>query len=674
MSRQNIQNLQLNAIDKFFDEFALLMQPYYERYKICQVINKFPPATEDITVYIAAFAIKKIDYLKEVTKGYRGKSSLLPYQLYTLELRINELINRVRRALADGPSVLNEGFTSSADYEYRISVIAQNNSQPLISEFVDFEIRMQDLTGFLAALKKLSPTTKWQETLLKVKHNQITEQQFSLVEYSEFEKIEDPTIGDEKLEEFCEALSCNRYIKNLTIESENITDNALLDFPIYLTNIHELTIAANSLTDDSLKRIIEIRNIKTLGLKTHLMTDNLLLDLAKQAHIQSLTIESQEVTLSGITALFSNQQLSALTIINHHLTDDDAQLINNALKESKIKHLTLHANNITDQGLYYFATVDCLKSLTCISNKLTQNAIIPFKQNLYLSELILRGSIIRSTGKHGQQFFTESSALNHPNRIAFKRYLLAAEAPEFVNKIKSTNEIAQFVLGDEELNIKLNNLNYPPNEQTFEKSCTAYSIMLLLNKLGCIAEKDVNRKTELTIYTQIWQQPGEEANIGLVIDLLKKYNINCIIYEDTNKINTIFKEHSQFKLHYEGYTLIKSKTNVKLVDAFNMRWPEQSTLMVVVGSASGLHVIIVAHDYNKFYLVDPGNGIRTEGASLSEVVNQQKYSLYTGVVIEVRHCEPAPNLKEHLGFFAHPESADAKYEKPKIDKNQCIIQ
>jgi len=599
--------------------------------------NVEPPfaAYENITPYLGyclknacAEIIREINWLKEWSFNL--------YKLQEIIHKIGSILTVASQALIHGPNILRTQPTILEDYYYASSPEAQERARPTFDKITSFGARFKEIFQYIQKIVDYSQEQidDWKKLLLDIEFNQYKEKHLKLAYH----------LSQKDAGEFTEALKRNRYIQSISIYE--------MQFPVLWVEC-----------------IANCSHIKELKIFWSECSTDATSIITRHQHLESLELGNSHINGLDLILLAQLKSLISLTLKSNSLADADIQQAVIYLQRSSIKQLILECNRITKQGLSTLARLENISELTVESDEIDDDARKCFAENTTLTILNLYGSRMKCSGL---QYFAETSALNHPNRKYIKEYLLSRYDGVFVNEICKPTYF-NLVIHDEELIEKLNSMQADPNRQTFAQSCSARALMLLLNKMGYLADSDFTRKKELEIYAQIWIKPDDIADFSMIAKYLSANEVKHIVHIDKNRLSRwsdcLESEIQQYETKKLNLGVQESNFNI-----FSIPMTRNAYFMLFIiycnSMQHALHTVVFCHENNKYYFMDPAVGKNEEKENIEEILQILKNS-YIGVAIEfMSPANPILNAQRN-GFFTFKSRGESVQAE---GRNQCCIQ
>jgi hypothetical protein len=243
--------------------------------------------------------------------------------------------------------------------------------------------------------------------------------------------------------------------------------------------------------------------------------------------------------------------------------------------------------------------------------------------------------------------------------IKHKKFLKHLSDDAFLKLIVSSDVAAKYALSDQAIRERLNKYEERINSQTFDKSCTARSLLIFLLREKIISDSEFTRCNELEIYRQIWSKPGDIADPQKIVEFFTAKKANPTPDKKESKLElkempfevSGFESESHSKnwldqkdpLMQHAYTLFKAATKNKFLtlkagEKVNEKaFPINSSLLLAVVNNVGMHIVI-AHKTKegKLEIMDPGDGKKTSYESMTKFLEAETEFLGVGYQITAR--------------------------------------
>jgi hypothetical protein len=231
-------------------------------------------------------------------------------------------------------------------------------------------------------------------------------------------------------------------------------------------------------------------------------------------------------------------------------------------------------------------------------------------------------------------------------------FIAVIDIHDFLKFVGSSAKATAWILQDNNLKKKIDQLKVQPNHQHFKNSCAAYSILMALIESKLLPENKATLSKELEIYSAIWRKPGEIADSQKIIDffareypslkitrlmmepfiskkltdthfLLKQKNLT---QDKKKKLNLTQESFQRFIKHADSELKI-----AKAVSFFGQgQLPAEDRLVLLVLTSDDMpHVILGLNNVNCFETIDPANGKRIRYDNFSEFL--QKEESFSGI-------------------------------------------
>lgn len=215
----------------------------------------------------------------------------------------------------------------------------------------------------------------------------------------------------------------------------------------------------------------------------------------------------------------------------------------------------------------------------------------------------------------------------------------------FLEIITYSDEAAEFALNNEEIKNKLNNIetklyaNVEIMPQTFEHSCSACAILMVLHENGIIQKEEINRVKELEIYKEIWVRPGFIADPVKLINYFRQYNLSIIGFEvDERSTDWLRLEKFSSKTNFinakVGYSFFKQVTHdnyieIKPGNKIDESIFDKGNISLLIGYANNpdnnTHMLLGRRMTNReFEVINPENGTKKTYDSFNTFYNLDK--------------------------------------------------
>lgn len=232
----------------------------------------------------------------------------------------------------------------------------------------------------------------------------------------------------------------------------------------------------------------------------------------------------------------------------------------------------------------------------------------------------------------------------HPSDITTIKSLLANpylinhfDKDTFLKLVTYSDAVTQFVLGNGKICEKLNSIDDGCDNQTFENSCAARAIMVYLRQINKIKPEEYTRSMELEIYSRIWRDAGEEADLGKMIGYLcdKHFFVNAIEIAETVKLHLQKDIHYTKKDRYRLFTAVTKDHLIKfntLKDLDENEFKSNMVSFLIIEKKHGMHVLIASKNAeNKIEIKDPSNGKIMLFDSISRFASEMSEFLGVGL-------------------------------------------
>lgn len=600
-------------------------------------------------------------------------------------------------------SNLQTGPSDMKGFYYRTSLSATDLACPVIDKLRSFLDQYKHIVAYysdaLALVQKnqrrLSHT---QAFLLNIKHHYIQDQ------HIDFYEMIHP-LKDEDLPLFQQAFADNKKIESISFFFDNPKSIEWLEAIASFSSLKKIYLGHHqSITSDIFQGFITKCQIPDLKLSGHYcINENIAHAIAKNNHIQSLSIWAQSITEETLAIILQSPTLSSIELKDIKITDTLIEMLmkNQNLKQislifdkpheqlkqlankSSLETLKLNCDKITDADSHVFVNAHHFTKLEIASNSITEKFSAPLSGNSNLAELRLYGERIKTPGP---QYFATTA--EHPNKKQFKTYLLSLEQSPayispFLNQLQH-DAVVELVLDDVELQQKLNTVNLDKNKQSFLNSCTAKSLLTLLEKCGLLPPEENTVTTELKIYKEIWSKFNEPANIKRLVDYvnqLAQQGFDMCLYENPDLLQQYgvflqqYENHAQLHLQYNNYLdWAKSDTSCKKQQdkIAKLHHPENFQLLFITASNSklkimaGTHCTMLYQEQGHYFLYEPGQGSYLKSKSMDDLITQlaAKNWELTGIALEVS-LKPTLSVQyknKMSHFLFKPESKSLEEE------------
>lgn len=669
-----------NTIESYLQQLETYAKKYLANSKYASS-ELWPSQYSDVTPYLAHLILVRIEkiqhHLSNNTNNILGEIS--PKLLQNILLDVKNLLNIVSDALEKGPEVIQLRPQPMQNYYYSISPSAQETAKGMKLSMRSFIEEYDDLSKFCHACHTFQLSLEnvpainnrfedWEILMLKIRHNQYKEHTSELNEYTKGSLGIDP----DTIKQYFSALRENRFVKKVILD--------LIDEKIVASAIKEVLACERLKAIELRYNTPEVEQLKTshiqdLTLKDDSFTDDIVIKLAVNPNLVRIQVESNNITAAGLVALCQNPSIREVIITSSAITDEGLISAANALQKSGITKLTLKSNRISEKGLQVLAEGQ-FRELFVRSDNLPENAKELFTANNTLARLELWGAQLK---RQGLQYFAGALAKSHPNRQCVKEYLLAMREYYFLEAARDSLYV-KLVLSEPELCERLNNASSKdPKKQTYQRSCAAYSIMLLLNKLGLIPDTEVNRKKELEIYSEIWIESGESADLSLILDYLARYQLASQVLEDSSQTSQLLDNPKVKEIYtktFENPQIATKKSQQQIFDLFQTNNEKDTYFLLITmpGSNSDLrdigHIVLLSRENGRYCIYNPGSGYNDFMDTLEDLSIELENLNYSGIAIEVQ--APSNNLLKaprREGFFpTSPKKEETEKE------SACVLQ
>ncbi len=169
------------------------------------------------------------------------------------------------------------------------------------------------------------------------------------------ERITDQGIAD---------LAGLKKLKSVCLESSKLTGDSLAVFG-QLPAIEELSLQGNSIDDDGLKHLANIKGLRSLwvGRNKAVITDKGARHLANLTEMKELDLQGANLTDEGVIALKELKQLRRLDVSTKSGAITDA-CIESLLEKPKLTSLSVIGSQLTDKGVERLLALKDLKDLS----------------------------------------------------------------------------------------------------------------------------------------------------------------------------------------------------------------------------------------------------------------------------------------------------------------------
>lgn len=182
-------------------------------------------------------------------------------------------------------------------------------------------------------------------------------------------------------------------VRGLTISSR-ATDDDLRTLRGW-TDLFELSIASEQISDAGLAHLTQLKSLSTLELRSPRVTDAGLAHLSRLTTLRALSLRRAHVSRDGLTRLSLLPMLYQLVLADCPITDDDLMSLRGL---PAIKVLDLSGTQLTDEGLAQLQASVKLISLDLARTRITGRGLPSLRPFTSLGSLNLSGTELTDEG------------------------------------------------------------------------------------------------------------------------------------------------------------------------------------------------------------------------------------------------------------------------------------